>query len=57
MRLVTRVYAGTGAERILERYGFVASHISEEYVRQMPPFFWDGWVGRSKPLSLRAATA
>ncbi len=41
VRLVTRVYAGTGAERILERYGFVASHISEEYVCLMPPFFVD----------------
>ncbi len=41
VRLVTRVFQGSGAERVLERYGFVAGHLSEEYVREMPPFFMD----------------
>ena len=41
VRLATRVMAGSGVDRLFERYGFVGSHISETFVRARPPFALD----------------
>jgi GNAT superfamily N-acetyltransferase len=38
VRMATRVFAGTGTELLLERYGFGRRHISEEYVKGSPGF-------------------
>jgi GNAT superfamily N-acetyltransferase len=40
-RVATRVFAGTGADLLLERYGFLRSHVSDEYVREPPLFPMD----------------
>jgi GNAT superfamily N-acetyltransferase len=41
VRLATRVIAGSGADRLYERYGFGGSHVSESFVRTPPPFMLD----------------
>ena len=41
VRLATRVIAGSGADRLYERYGFGGSHVSDAFVRAAPPFVLD----------------
>lgn len=40
-KMVTRVFHGSGAERVLEAFGFVGTQISEEMTRDPPPFLTD----------------
>lgn len=41
VRIATRAFAGTRAVDLFERYGFQASHITEDYVLKMPRFLMD----------------
>lgn len=41
VRLATRVIAGSGADALFEKYGFVASHASELFTRRPVPFTMD----------------
>lgn len=41
VRVATRAFAGTRAVSVFERYGFQASHITEDYVLKMPRFLMD----------------
>lgn len=41
VRLATRVFAGTGAEAVFERYGFVGTHLTETYLKGPAPFLLD----------------
>jgi GNAT superfamily N-acetyltransferase len=41
VRIATRAFAGTPAVGLLERYGFQASHLSQDFVLQEPPFLMD----------------
>lgn len=40
-RVATKAFHGTGAEAIFERLGFTGLHVSEEMVREYPPFLLD----------------
>ncbi len=40
-KMVTRVFAGVGAEAVYESYGFVGMLVSEELTREFPPFLLD----------------
>ncbi len=41
VRIATRAFVGSRAVSLFERYGFQASHLTEDFVREVPPFLMD----------------